>query len=39
MCYKPLSTGMERVQVLANLRNKDIIFPEDFDQLEMKNQV
>lgn len=38
MCYKPLSTGMERVQVLANLRNKDIIFPEDFDQLEMKNQ-
>ncbi|XP_063427677.1 eIF-2-alpha kinase GCN2-like [Mytilus trossulus] len=38
MCYRPLTTGMERVQILANLRSMDIVFPEDFDQLEMKNQ-
>lgn len=39
MCYKPLSTGMERVQILGNLRQKDIKLPEDFDQVTMENQV
>ncbi|KAK9311863.1 kinase-like domain-containing protein [Lipomyces starkeyi] len=29
MCY-PLKTGMERVQVLKNLRNPSITFPRDF---------
>ncbi|XP_045185726.2 eIF-2-alpha kinase GCN2-like [Mercenaria mercenaria] len=38
MCYKPLQTGMERVKILGELRSKDIIFPEDFDQTEMENQ-
>ncbi|KAJ8309409.1 hypothetical protein KUTeg_014283 [Tegillarca granosa] len=38
MCYKPLSTGMERVQILGNLRQKEIKLPEDFDQVTMENQ-
>ena len=39
MCYKPLPTGMERVQVLGQLRLKEINFPEDFDQIHLQNQV
>ena len=39
MCYKPLPTGMERVQVLGQLRLKEINFPEDFDQIQLQNQV
>lgn len=39
MCYKPLPTGMERVKILSNLRLPEINFPEDFDQVELENQV
>ncbi|KAL4238496.1 Eukaryotic translation initiation factor 2 alpha kinase 4 [Mactra antiquata] len=38
MCYKPLQTGMERVKILGELRSREIILPEDFDQIEMPNQ-
>ncbi|KAL3874664.1 hypothetical protein ACJMK2_037645 [Sinanodonta woodiana] len=38
MCYKPLPTGMERVLVLSHLRTKDMIFPDDFDHVELENQ-
>ncbi|CAB3984769.1 eIF-2-alpha kinase GCN2-like [Paramuricea clavata] len=31
MCYRPMKTAMERARVLDNLRNKEIVFPEDFD--------
>ncbi|KAJ7390570.1 Eukaryotic translation initiation factor 2 alpha kinase 4 [Desmophyllum pertusum] len=31
MCYKPLTTSMERVKVLGNLRTERIIFPGEFD--------
>lgn len=39
MCYRALTTGMERVQVLSNIRLPTIDFPEDFDEVEMPNQV
>jgi hypothetical protein len=39
MCYKPLQTGMERVKILGELRSPGIIFPDDFDQIGMENQV
>lgn len=39
MCYKPLQTGMERVKILGQLRQKEIIFPDDFDVVEMERQV
>ncbi len=39
MCYHPLPTGMERVQVLTFLRQEAITLPEDFDALEMNKQV
>ena len=39
MCYRPLSTGMERVKVLSNIRTESISFPEDFDEVNMPNQV
>ncbi|KAK7506996.1 hypothetical protein BaRGS_00001847, partial [Batillaria attramentaria] len=38
MVYKTLPTGMERVKVLSNLRQPDIILPEDFDEVERPNQ-
>ncbi|XP_015183399.1 PREDICTED: eukaryotic translation initiation factor 2-alpha kinase 4 isoform X2 [Polistes dominula] len=39
MCYKPLTTGMERVNVLLNLRSKDIILPSDLSESNMPHQV
>lgn len=30
MCYKPLTTNMERIKILTGLRKKEIILPEDF---------
>lgn len=38
MCYKPLSTGMERVKVIGNIRLPSVEFPEDFDEIELQNQ-
>lgn len=32
MCYHPLTTVMERVKVLVNLRNNAIILPVDFTE-------
>lgn len=39
MCYKPMQTDMERVKILGELRSRKITLPEDFDQMEMENQV
>ncbi|XP_012229735.1 eIF-2-alpha kinase GCN2 [Linepithema humile] len=39
MTYKPLTTGMERVKILLNLRSKDIIFPSDVVETDMPHQV
>lgn len=38
MSHVPLKTGMERVKVLGNLRTKDIIFPDNFNEQEKSNQ-
>ncbi|XP_041355156.1 eIF-2-alpha kinase GCN2-like [Gigantopelta aegis] len=38
MCFKPLSTGMERVKILSNIRAESITFPDDFDEIKMSNQ-
>ena len=29
MCYKPPTTGMERIKILANLRMREIILPQE----------
>lgn len=29
MCYKPPTTGMERIKILVNLRMKEIILPQE----------
>lgn len=39
MCYKPLSTGMERAKVLLNLRSQEIILPDDMNEADMENQI
>ena len=39
MCFRPLNTGMERVKILSELRKNSIDFPEEFDEIEMPNQV
>jgi len=39
MTYKPLTTGMERVKILLNLRSKDIIFPTDMAETDMPHQI
>lgn len=39
MCYRPMSTGMERVKILSSLRQPNIDFPDDFNELELENQV
>ena len=39
MCYRPLQTYMERVQIIGNLRLSEIKFPEDFNVVEMEYQV
>ncbi|XP_052756420.1 eIF-2-alpha kinase GCN2 isoform X2 [Galleria mellonella] len=39
MFHPPLSTGMERVKVLNNLRTKDILMPSDFITEENAKQI
>ncbi|XP_064601948.1 eIF-2-alpha kinase GCN2-like [Liolophura sinensis] len=39
MCYRPLGTGMERVKILTTLRQEDVKFPEDFDELSNQAKV
>ncbi|XP_050579843.1 eIF-2-alpha kinase GCN2 isoform X2 [Bombus affinis] len=39
MCYKPLTTGMERIKVLLNLRSKEIILPSEIQQTDMSRQI
>lgn len=39
MCHKPLSTGMERVKVLLNLRSEDIILPPELDETFDLNKI
>ncbi|KAM3955318.1 eukaryotic translation initiation factor 2 alpha kinase Gcn2 [Aphomia sociella] len=39
MFHPPLSTGMERVKVLNNLRTKDILMPSDFKTDENAKQI
>lgn len=39
MCYKPLTTGMERVKVLLNLRSKDIILPPELSERGMTSHI
>ncbi|XP_066016693.1 eIF-2-alpha kinase GCN2-like [Pocillopora verrucosa] len=38
MCYKPLTTSLERVKVLGYLRTEGIIFPTDFDHKSLAKQ-
>ncbi|KAG5306395.1 E2AK4 kinase, partial [Pseudoatta argentina] len=39
MTYKPLTTGMERVKILLNLRSKEIIFPPDIPETDVPPQI
>ncbi|CAL7948676.1 unnamed protein product [Xylocopa violacea] len=39
MCYKPLTTEMERCKVLRNLRLKEIVLPLDMQQADMSRQI
>ena len=39
MCTKPLTTGMERVEVLTALRSPNITLPSYIDLQEIDNQV
>ncbi|KAK0164782.1 hypothetical protein PV328_003359 [Microctonus aethiopoides] len=39
MWYKPLTTGMERVKVLMDIRTEDITLPTDISEVAMPNQV
>lgn len=39
MCHAPLVTLMERVKILTDMRKKDIIFPDSFDQIKLDKQV
>ncbi|XP_071485628.1 eIF-2-alpha kinase GCN2-like [Diadema antillarum] len=34
MCYRALTTGMERVKILGQLRQESIQLPEDFDEVQ-----
>ncbi|XP_033626734.1 eIF-2-alpha kinase GCN2-like isoform X1 [Asterias rubens] len=38
MCFPPLATGMERVQMLGRIRQKDIQLPDTFDESKRENQ-
>ncbi|XP_039993112.1 eIF-2-alpha kinase GCN2 isoform X2 [Xiphias gladius] len=38
MCYRPMTTGAERISVLSKLRVEPIIFPEDFTAFEQGTQ-
>lgn len=33
MCYRPLTTNMERAEVLTRLRSENVIMPNDFGEL------
>ena len=39
MCHTPLVTEMERVKILTDIREEDIIFPDSFDQTKLDKQV
>ncbi|XP_032674850.1 eIF-2-alpha kinase GCN2 isoform X2 [Odontomachus brunneus] len=39
MTYKPLTTGMERVKILLNLRSKEIVFPTDIIETDIPHQI
>jgi len=39
MCYRPMSTGMERIKTLTSLRQPTIEIPDDFNELELDKQV
>ncbi|KAL0111656.1 hypothetical protein PUN28_013086 [Cardiocondyla obscurior] len=39
MTYKPLTTGMERVKILLNLRSKEIVFPSDISETDVLSQI
>ena len=40
MCYRPFSTGMERVTVLTNIRKNKPEYPEDFNEdIKLMKQV
>ncbi len=32
MCYPPLTTGMERIKILSDLRSAEVKLPKDFDE-------
>ncbi|KAF3701327.1 eIF-2-alpha kinase GCN2 [Channa argus] len=38
MCYRPMTTGAERISVLSQLRVEPITFPEDFNVYEQGTQ-
>ncbi|XP_076664602.1 eukaryotic translation initiation factor 2 alpha kinase Gcn2 isoform X4 [Andrena cerasifolii] len=39
MSYKPLTTGMERIKVILNLRSRDIILPAEMQQADITRQI
>lgn len=39
MTYKPLTTGMERVKILLNLRSKEIVLPTDIVETDKSRQI
>ena len=38
MCYPPLNTGMERIQVLTRLRSAEVLLPEDWEEVGSPQQ-
>ena len=38
MCYPPLATGMERIQVLTRLRSAEVCLPEDWEEVGSPQQ-
>ncbi|XP_078134426.1 eIF-2-alpha kinase GCN2 [Sander vitreus] len=38
MCYRPMTTGAERISVLSQLRVEPMVFPEDFTAYEQGTQ-
>ncbi|VEN50557.1 unnamed protein product, partial [Callosobruchus maculatus] len=39
MCYKPLTTSMERIKILTKLRLPEIVLPEEFSNKKSERQV
>lgn len=39
MCYRPMATQMERIQILSNIRKEFIEFPDDFHEICLPDQV